>query len=285
MECTSRTAPRNLARRWRLRNSGMSSIRKYRADSSRGAGVAARIVVIDADGALFAGTQMAKEVSTRPVWLDRFPALIPAWADDGCRHRLENAQLMRLAKGSRVFEEGMPCQRYLLVLEGSIRVQKVTPGGHEIVLYHVGAGQACHLTTACIIGSHRYPAGAIAETEVRALSLPRSHFDELVNDCPPFRDFVYRHVERGITELVSLVEEVAFGHMDSRLAQCLLRQAEESVVVLTHQEVAAELGSVREVVSRLLKKFERQKWVRLHRGRIDIVNHDALREIAEKTFA
>src|SRR3569833_133670 len=73
--------------------------------------------------------------------------------------------------------------------------------------------------------------------------------------------------------------------MDSRLAQCLLRQAEESVVVLTHQEVAAELGSVREVVSRLLKKFERQKWVRLHRGRIDNVNHDALREIAEKTFA
>src|SRR3569623_1854790 len=146
MECTSRTAPRNLARRWRLRNSGMSSIGKYRADSSRGAGVAARIVVIDADGALFAGTQMAKEVSTRPVWLARFTALITAWDADGCRHRMENAQQMRLAKGSRDFELVLPCHRYLLVFDGSIRVQLVTPGGHDIVLYHVGAGQACLLT-------------------------------------------------------------------------------------------------------------------------------------------
>src|SRR3569623_2733308 len=108
----------------------MSSIRKIRANSSRGAGVAARIVVIDADGALLAGTQMAYEASTRPVWLDRFPTLIPAWDDDGCRHWRENAQSVRLAKGSRGCEEGMPCQRYLLVLKVSIRVHKVTPGGH-----------------------------------------------------------------------------------------------------------------------------------------------------------
>lgn len=217
-------------------------------------------------------------------WLTKFPELAVI-KDTGHGKWLDSAQLLRLKKGSRVYEDGAPCDRYLLVLEGSIRVQKVTPGGHEIVLYHVGPGQACELTTACIIGGRKYPAEAVAETAVRVLSLPRSHFDELVNECPPFRDFVYRHVERGITELVSLVEEVAFGHMDSRLAQCLLRQAEESVVALTHQEVAAELGSVREVVSRLLKKFERQKWVRLHRGRIDIINRDALREIAEKTFA
>src|SRR3569623_1793848 len=163
---------------------------------------------------------MAKEVSTRPVWLARFPALIPAWDDDGCRHWLENAQSVRLAKGSRVFEEGMPCQRYLLVLKGSIRVHKVTPGGHEIVLYHVGAGQACHLTTACIIGSRSYPAGAVAETELSAIVLSHADFNELISQCPPFRDFAYRHVERGLTELVTLVEEVAFGHLGARIAQC-----------------------------------------------------------------
>lgn len=230
---------------------------------------------------------MAKEIPTRPVWLDRFPALIPAWDDDDCRHRLENAQPVRFVKGSRVFEEGMPCQRYLLVLEGSIRVQKVTPGGHEIVLYHVGAGQACHLTTACIIGSHSYPAGAIAETEVSTVVLSHADFNELISQCPPFRDFAYRHVERGLTELVTLVEEVAFGHMDARLAQCLLlRRAtdDELIINKTHQELAAELGSAREVVSRLLKEFERHGWVRLHRGHVEIVDRAALRQLADKTF-
>lgn len=216
-------------------------------------------------------------------WITQFPELAVI-KDTSHGKSLDNAPLLRIKKGSRVYEDGAPCERYLLVIEGSIRVQKVTSGGHEIVLYHVGPGQACELTTACIIGGRKYPAEAVAETPVRALSIPRSHFDELVADCPPFRDFVYRHVERGITELVSLVEEVAFGHMDGRLAQCLLRQAEGSVVARTHQEIAAELGSVREVVSRLLKKFERENWVRLHRGRIEIIDSNALQEMAGKTF-
>lgn len=219
-----------------------------------------------------------------PLWLKHFPELAPL-KDTPHGKRLSNAQIVRIKKDSRIYEDGAPCDRYLLIVEGSIRVQKVTPGGHEIVLYHVGPGQACELTTACIIGARKYPAEAIAETTVRAISIPRSHFDDLVAECPEFRNFVYRHVERGITELVSLVEEVAFGHMDSRLAHCLLRQAEDSVVTRTHQELAAELGSVREVVSRLLKKFERQKWVKLHRGRVDILDTEALQKMAEKTFS
>lgn len=217
-------------------------------------------------------------------WLKYFPELAPI-KDTSHDKLLVAAQAIRIKKGSRIYEDGAPCERYLLIVEGSIRVQKVTPGGHEIVLYHVGPGQACELTTACIIGGRKYPAEAVAETAVRAISIPRNNFDALVSDCQEFREFVYRHVERGITELVSLVEEVAFGHMDGRLAQCLLRQAANSVVELTHQELAAELGSVREVVSRLLKKFERRKWVRLHRGRVDILDHGALEEIAGKTFA
>lgn len=225
-----------------------------------------------------------EKYNASPQWITKFPELA-AIKDTGYGKWLDNAQLLRIKKGSRIYEDGAPCNRYLLVVEGSIRVQKVTPGGHEIVLYHVGPGQACELTTACIMGGRKYPADAVAETAVRAVSIPRTHFDELINDCPLFREFVYRHVERGITELVSLVEEVAFGHMDGRLAQCLLRQADQSVVALTHQAIAAELGSVREVVSRLLKKFERQKWVRLHRGRIDIINRNALQEMAERTFA
>lgn len=220
-----------------------------------------------------------------PVWLKQFPQLAGALQDNEQRKRLAAAQMLRIKKGGRLYADGAPCDRYLLIAEGSIRVQKVTPGGHEIVLYHLGPGQACELTTACIIGGRKYPAEAIAETAVRVISIARTDFDELVAECAPFREFVYQHVQRGITELVALVEEVAFGHMDARLAQCLLRLAGgETVVRMTHHALAAELGSVREVVSRLLKKFERQRWVQLHRGRIDILDRAALQDIAEKTF-
>lgn len=224
------------------------------------------------------------EQGTSLAWLTQFPQLA-AVHDETCLKLLAAAQAIRIKKGGRVFEDGAPCDRYLLILKGSIRVQKITPGGHEIVLHHVGPGQSCELATACIIGQHAYPAQAVAETAVQAISISRSHFDELIAHCPPFRDMVYQHVERGISELISLVEEVAFGHMDARLAHCLLRQANGGQdVTMTHHDLAAELGSAREVVSRLLKKFERHGWVHLHRGYIVLLDQEALRRLADKTF-
>ncbi len=225
-----------------------------------------------------------KTIDASLNWLSQFPPL--AAIDDAIsRKLLAAAHNIHIKKNARVFQEGMPCERYLLVLTGSIRVQKVTPGGHEIVLYHIGPGQACELTTACIIGGHNYPAEAIAETAVQAVSIARDDFNHLLSHCPPFRALVYQHVERGLTDLVTLVEQVAFGHMDARLAQCLLKQENnENKVAMTHQELAAELGSAREVVSRLLKEFERHGWVKLHRGHIDIINTEALKRLSNKTF-
>lgn len=224
------------------------------------------------------------QLDTSLEWLEAFPQL--AGVDDPqCRGLLAAAHRIHIKKDAHVYEEGAACERYLLISKGAIRVQKVTPGGHEIVLYHIGPGQACELTTACLIGGHQYPAEAVTESAVQAVSFSREGFNELVTHCPPFRDFVYQHVERGVTELVSLIEQVAFGHMDARLAQCLLRLANrERRVEMTHHEVAAELGSAREVVSRLLKEFERHGWVKLHRGHIDIINGEALTRLSGKTF-
>ena len=223
------------------------------------------------------------EANTSLAWLAQFPQLA-AVRDETCLKLLAAAQIIRIKKGSRVFEDGALCERYLFILKGSLRVQKTTPGGHEIVLHHVGPGQSCELATACIIGGHSYPAQAIAETAVQAVSIARPHFDSLIAQCPPFRDMVHQHVERGISGLVALVEEVAFGHMDARLAHCLLRQADGGQVTMTHHQLAAELGSAREVVSRLLKKFEGDGWVALHRGHIDLLDDAALRRLADKTF-
>jgi len=125
---------------------------------------------------------------------------------------------------------------------------------------------------------------AIAETEVTALAVPRACFDALLAESPRFRDFVFSAYASRLTDLLLLVEEVAFGHIDARLAERLLELSDASgALTLTHQDLAVELGTAREVISRQLKEFERHGYVRRERGRIEIVDAPALREIAAKT--
>lgn len=190
----------------------------------------------------------------------------------------------RLNPDNFMLRNGEPCQHLFLLLEGSIRVQKLSQSGHEIVLYHVCPGQICDLAAACILAEHHYPADAIAETSASLAMLPRSQFFHALETVPAFRDHIYHRVSFGVTRLVNLLEEVAFGPMDGRLAQRLMAFAHSSPMVrTTHQQLAVELGTAREVVSRLLKNFERHGWIKLHRGSVEIVNAVALRGIASRT--
>lgn len=214
------------------------------------------------------------------AWLDRFPDL-RILNDAALRKALAGSRLLDLESGDTVFRDGDACEYYILVLEGSLRVQKISSSGHEIVLYHVQPGQTCELTTTCLLARKYYPAEAIAETQARVALIPKSQFHDTLQHSAGFREFVFSSLEKGIAGLVQLVEEVAFGRMDSRLAQRLLdRRSGSEVVQATHQELANELGTAREVVSRLLKKFERHGWVDLGRGRITLTNLSVLESIA-----
>ena len=214
-----------------------------------------------------------------PQWLDQFPALsIP---DEAVRKALEFSKVLELEAGETVFRDGQACEYYLLVLGGSLRVQKISSSGHEIVLYHVQPGQTCELTTTCLLARKYYPAEAIAEIPSRVALIPKTQFHDTLQHSADFREFVFSSLERGIAGLVNLVEEVAFGRMDSRVAQRLLElQDDQQVVRTTHQALANELGTAREVISRLLKKFERHGWVALGRGRITVTNLSVLDSIA-----
>src|SRR5690606_5562781 len=129
-----------------------------------------------------------------------------------------------------------------------------------------------------------YPAEGITETEVRAVILPADRFYEGIAKSPGFRDFVFLTYGKRILDLILLVEEVAFGRIDIRLAQCLLVYAGHAQsIVNTHQELATELGTAREVISRQLKDFERRGWVKLRRGKIDILDPDAMRMLVSKS--
>ncbi|MDX1594060.1 MAG: Crp/Fnr family transcriptional regulator [Gammaproteobacteria bacterium] len=216
-----------------------------------------------------------------PDWLGTFPRL--ASLDPATRDRLtDGAQPVTLPPGTTLFHDGDRCSSYLLVRDGSVRVQKVSSNGREITLYRVGDGQTCILTTSCLLAGERYPAHGITETEVHAIALPGDLFQALLADSPGFREFVFSVYARRIADLITLVEEVAFARMDLRLAALLCESTDASDVLnATHQELAAQLGTAREVVSRLLKDLEHRGLVTLRRGRVELIDRPALSRLAD----
>ncbi|MGA8172508.1 MAG: Crp/Fnr family transcriptional regulator [Methylocystis sp.] len=188
--------------------------------------------------------------------------------------------------GTRLFREDSPCEAYLILISGQIRVQKTGVNGREIMLYRVGPGETCVVTTACLMSGVDYDAEGVAETDIIARALPVTHFRDLLARSQSFRDFVFRAFSTRITGLLALIEEVAFGSIDQRLASHLLDSGKgKAEVAATHHELAAELGTAREVVSRRLKEFERKGWIKIGRGVISILNEGELKLLAGDGFS
>ena len=183
-----------------------------------------------------------------------------------------------IAEGTELFAERHACRGFPLLIEGSIKVVKNTPAGREMLLYRVEPGGSCVITSSCLLGHTHYTARGIAETPLRLLMLPTALFEKLISGNAAFRDFVFHLLAERIAELMLLVEEVAFHRLDQRLAKLLLGKSEP--IHATHQTLADELGSVREIVSRLLKGFAAQGLVTLGRERIELVDRDGLRQLA-----
>jgi len=183
-----------------------------------------------------------------------------------------------IPEGTELFAERHACRGFPLLIAGSIKVVKNTPAGREMLLYRVEPGGSCVITSSCLLGHTSYTARGIAETPLRLLMLPTALFEKLIAGNAAFRDFVFHLLAERIAELMLLVEEVAFHRLDQRLAKLLLGKSEP--IHATHQTLADELGSVREIVSRLLKGFAAQGLVTLGRERIELVDHDGLRQLA-----
>lgn len=187
-------------------------------------------------------------------------------------------RVMAVPAGTHLFDERSPCGAFPLVIEGRVKVAKLSASGREIVLYRVSAGQSCLLTSSCLLARRDYSATGIAETPVTLVALPRALFDALMQGSPAFRDWVHALFAERIGELMMLVEEVAFRRLDQRLAAHLLAHGPQ--VAARHQDIASELGSVREIVSRLLNDFEDRGLVSLGRGRVEVVDRAGLEALA-----
>jgi CRP/FNR family transcriptional regulator len=192
-----------------------------------------------------------------------------------------HGRIVRLPKGAHPFRAGDEARDYLIVRDGVVRVQLTAESGREIVLYRVGANEGCVLTTSSLLARQPYSAEAICESDVTALLVPGEAFRRLLSTDPGFRDFVLSTYAARVADLILLMEETAFRGVARRLARSLLHRAELGVVSLTHQALAVEIGTAREVVSRHLKEFERRGVLRAHRGSIEIADRNALEAIAE----
>ena len=188
------------------------------------------------------------------------------------------AQAVTVPSGATLFDERQPCQGFPFVLAGAIRVTKVAANGRELPLYRVTPGETCIITSSCLLGNVPYNARGTTESETVLVLLPQGLFNELLAQAP-FRNFIFNLFAERMADLMRLVEEVAFRKLDQRLAALLLGKGR--VVHATHQQLADGLGSVREMVSRLLKGFAEQGLVALGREQIEIRDAAGLRRIAE----
>ena len=209
-------------------------------------------------------------------WLASFPDL--SELDKAPRGELLGAtQFNRLRGGDIAYRQGQQCLAYVMCIEGQTRVFKTSESGREILLYQVGPGETCVLTTSCLMAGSPFPAESTAETDVLLAALPASVFHRLMGASPRFRKFVLDNYGDLLSSLITLVDEVAFASLDLRLARRLLAEANaQGVVAKTHQQLALDLGSVREVISRYLAEWERMGWVHASRGSIEVTNRSAL---------
>jgi CRP/FNR family transcriptional regulator len=169
-----------------------------------------------------------------------------------------------------IYNEGDSCSAIAFVFSGLIRVYKSGESGREITLYEIGPGETCILNASCILSNKKYPANAVAVESVDALLIPASRFRELIDSFEQMRDFVFALLSERLASVMTTVEEVAFGRMDERLYDYLVEKSENGILNTTHQKIANDLGSSREVVSRLLKDFERKGKLVLSRNSIKL---------------
>ena len=212
-------------------------------------------------------------------WVEGFPILQNI--DSVARDILtESSKIDIKPPGTIIFSEGQPCQFFLLVLKGTSRVHVKSVDGNEIILYRIKGGEACGLTISSLLAGSPCQANALAETETVVVSVPRENFKRALSTCDQFSRLVFSSLDQNVNQIVSLVGDTRFRRLDKRLAQRLLVMHDgDGFIHATHDDIATELGSAREVISRQLKQFEKQGYIRLFRGRIHVVNGSGLKRM------
>ena len=213
--------------------------------------------------------QYSRIVRALPFLHDADPQLV--------REFQQAAFLARIPTGRDVFLEGDRVDAIALLISGVVRVYKIGETGREITLYRFGFGESCILTANAILSQKTFPAVATVEKEAEAVMIPADIFRDWVSRYAVWREFVFDLLSQRLSSVMAIVDEVAFRRLDARLASLLLiRSRGQNPLRITHQQIAAELGSSREVISRLLEDFSERGFVRAVRGEIEVLDAEEL---------
>ena len=210
-----------------------------------------------------------------PSYADLYPSLAL------CEPRLDapgsGIAPVQVPAGAELFSENAPCRGFPLVLEGEVKVSRHSGDGRSLELYRVVPGELCLVSSACLFRSQPLSASGVTTRPSSLLLIPPTLFNQWL-ETPAFRNEVLGLFAERMADLTGLIDAVAFRKLDQRLAAALLGRGQD--LAITHQQLADELGTVREIVTRLLRRFEREGWVRLGRERIHIADSAALRRVA-----
>lgn len=193
---------------------------------------------------------------------------------------VDNYPKIKIPKGVMVYTEGDLCDGIPYILKGAIRVTKIGRNGRELTLYHVKQDETCILAATTVLLNTTYPANAIVDEDVEALLIPTQEFKDQMIYNNDLKKFVYSTILERYFEIISFVDEVILHSTDERILKFLLKNSTKNndIIKITHDRIASELGSVREVISRVLKYFEQIGAITLCRGKIKIVNREILEQ-------
>jgi CRP/FNR family transcriptional regulator len=191
-------------------------------------------------------------------------------------------QLINAPAGTTIFDIGGECEQFLLLTKGSVAVKMLAKSGKSILLYRVRPGQSCIITTSCLLGNAHYPTFGETETDVEALCIPHHAFSQALNQSKEIRQFIFDGFGQRLADVMQRLESVNFTSIDSRLATALLtRNPGSSHLQITHETLAEEVGTAREVVSRHLKKLETKGLLKLGRGTVNLVDLNKLQALCD----
>lgn len=186
---------------------------------------------------------------------------------------------VKLPKGTVVFQEGDTCEHVAFIVSGVIRVAKIGENGKEVNLYRVCRGESCVLTISSVLSHSSFPATAVVEEDAEAFIVPKDAFEAMMATNIQLQTFVYDMMVNRFMAMMQMIEHIVFEKMDKRLVEFLLDRCEKNktnIVEMTHEHIATELGTAREVVSRMLKQLESEGYVQLGREKVKIIAKEKL---------
>lgn len=180
-----------------------------------------------------------------------------------------------LKAGDVIIEPGQVVQNIPMIISGTIKVSRLDESGKELLLYYVNANESCAMTFTCCMEQHKSEIKAVAEEDVELIMLPAYKMDEWMSKYPSWKSFVMRTIQQRFDELLKTIDHIAFEKMDERLIHYLKDKSKahhSPLLNISHQQIADELATSREVISRLLKKLENDKKLLLYRNQIKLLS-------------